>query len=148
VKKISVDTGPLVSAIDARDSAHGSATSVLSNLRRRAMIPTPVLAEVDHFVGKRVGGFAARAFLKEVAGGVHEVAYLSAVLLRRAVELDNRYADLNLGFADTSLMAIAERHELPILTFDFADFRATESASGPWQLVIDERAYARLSRPA
>jgi predicted nucleic acid-binding protein len=141
VRKILVDTGPLVSALDARDSAHGVATALLGKLRRRAMIPTPVLAEVDHFVGKRVGGFAARTFLKQVADGLHSVAYISPGLFRRAVELDDRYADLDLGFADTCLMAIAERHELPILTFDFADFRATESASGPWRLVLDENAY-------
>ncbi len=105
------------------------------------MVPTPVLAEVDHFVGKRVGGFAARTFLREVAGGLHSVAYISPGLFRRAVELDDRYADLDLGFTDTCVMAIAERHELPILTFDFADFRATESAAGPWRLVLDENAY-------
>ena len=39
--------------------------------------------------------------------------------MRRAAELDRRYADLNLGFVDTSVMAIAERREMPILTFDF-----------------------------
>lgn len=40
-------------------------------------------------------------------------------------------------------MAIAERHEMPILTFDFADFRATESASGPWRLLVDESAFRK-----
>lgn len=35
-------------------------------------------------------------------------------------------------------MAIAERHDLAIFTFDFMDFRATESADGPWRLAIDE----------
>lgn len=117
---------------------------MLAKLRRQALIPTPVLAEVDYFVSKRVGGFAARTFFREVAGGTHEVAFLSAGLLRRAVELDTRYSDLDLGFTDTCLMAIAERHELPILTFDFADFRATESASGPWRLVLDEQAYQEI----
>lgn len=145
MKKILIDTAPLVSALDARDSAHGFAGPLLTGLRRQALIPTPVLAEVDYFVSKRVGGYAARTFLKEVAGGTHDVAYLTAGLLRRAVELDDRYADLNLGFADTCLMAIAERHELPILTFDFADFRATESASGPWRLVLDESGYRTVT---
>ena len=81
--------------------------------------------------------------MKSVAGGTHEVAYMTPGLMRRAVELDSRYADLGLGFADACVMAIAERHELPILTFDFADFRATESAAGPWRLAIDEHAYRR-----
>jgi hypothetical protein len=30
---------------------------------------------------------------------------------------------------------------MPILTFDFGDFRATESSSGPWHLALDEHAY-------
>jgi predicted nucleic acid-binding protein len=106
-----------------------------------------VLVEVDHLLTAREGVAAARAFLKAASGGEREIAYLSAGLVRRAVELDDRYADLNLGFADTCVMAIAERHELPILTFDFTDFRATESARGPWQLVIEEHVYhAALGR--
>jgi predicted nucleic acid-binding protein len=141
VKKILVDTAPLVSALDARDSAHGFAGPLIAQLRRQALIPTPVLAEVDHFVRSRVGSPAARAFLRSIVGGTFDIAYLTAGLVRRAGELDDRYADLDLGFADTCLMAIAERHQLPILTFDFADFRATESASGPWRLVLDENAY-------
>lgn len=102
-----------------------------------------MLVEVDHIVASRVGAAAARRFLHAVGGGVHDVAYLSPGLLRRAVELDNQYADLNLGLTDTCVMAIAERHEMPILTFDFTDFRATESATGPWRLAIDEHTYMR-----
>jgi len=101
----------------------------------------PVLVEVDHILSSRAGNAAARSFLTATVGGEREIAYLSAGLLRRASELDNRYADLNLGFVDTCVMAIAERYELPILTFDFTDFRATESASGPWRLVLDEHTY-------
>jgi len=141
VRKILIDTAPLVSAFDARDTAYEVAAPLLAKLRRQAVIPTPVLAEVDHFVRSRVGGAAARSFLQSVAGGTFEIAYLTAGLVRRAGELDQRYADLDLGFADTCVMAIAERHELPILTFDFTDFRATESANGPWRLVLDEDAY-------
>jgi len=144
VRKILVDTAPLVSALDARDSAYEVAAPLLAKLRRQAMVPTPVLAEVDHFVRSRVGGFAARSFLRSIVVGTFEIAYLTAGLVRRAGELDERYADLELGFTDTCVMAIAERHELPILTFDFADFRATESAAGPWRLVLDERAYREI----
>jgi predicted nucleic acid-binding protein len=82
--------------------------------------------------------------MSSVVGGTFEIAYLTAGLARRAVELDARYADLDLGFTDTCVMAIAERHELPILTFDFADFRATESANGPWRLALDEAAYEKI----
>lgn len=100
-----------------------------------------MLVEVDQLARSRVGEGPARAFLKGTTGGEREIAYLTAGLLRRATELDRRYADLGLGFVDACVMAIAERHELPILTFDFRDFRATESATGPWRLALDEQAY-------
>jgi len=53
---------------------------------------------------------------------------------------------LDLGLVDTSIMAYAERHRLPILTFDFRDFRATSSSHGPWRLVLDEEQLARATR--
>jgi predicted nucleic acid-binding protein len=141
--RVLVDSGPLVAAAYKRDAAHDMAAPLIAWLRRDAVIPVPVLVEVDHLLSARVGGTAARRFLKAIAGGEREVAYLSPGLLRRAVELDNQYADLNLGFVDTCVMAIAERHELPILTFDFTDFRATQSATGPWPLLIGEDAFQR-----
>ncbi|HEX5763629.1 MAG TPA: PIN domain-containing protein [Solirubrobacterales bacterium] len=143
--KVLVDSAPLVAAANRRDSAHQFAAELMTRLRRDALIPVPVLAEVDHILAQRLGSFAARRFLRAVADGIYEVAYLSAGLMRRAVELDEQYADLGLGFADCTLMALAERHELPILTFDFTDFRATESASGPWRLAIDESTYAECA---
>lgn len=139
-----VDTGPLISALNRKDPAGDLAAAVLGRLRRNAIVPSPVVVEVDHLARKRVGGDAARRFLKTVAGGGHEIAFLTPGLMRRAVELDSKYADLNLGVVDSCVMAIAERHDLPIFTFDFRDFRATESAAGPWRLAIDEHAYRRM----
>jgi len=76
--------------------------------------------------------------LRALASGRHRVEPLAAGLLRRAVELDTLYADLDLGLVDTSVMAYAERHRLPILSFDFRDFRATRSIHGPWDLILGE----------
>jgi predicted nucleic acid-binding protein len=144
--KVLIDTGPLVSTIDEADPAHRMASTVMRHLRRAAIVPSPVMVEVDHLAGRRVGDAAARTFMKTVVGGAHEIAFATQGLLRRAVELDAKYADLNLGLVDACVMAIAERHQLPIFTFDFADFRATESASGPWRLAIDEDVFRREIR--
>ena len=95
----------------------------------------------------RVSLDAARAFLNSIATGEHEVGCTTPGLVRRAVEIDAHYADLDLGFVDASVMALAERHELAILTFDFPHFRATAAADGPWRLVIDEPGYAEATAP-
>lgn len=118
----------------------------MARLRRSAVLPSPVLVEADHLIRARAGAASARMFLKSIAEGAHEVAYMTAGLMRRARELDAKYADLNLGFVDACVMAIAERREMPIFTFDFTDFRATESASGPWRLAIDEHIFEREIR--
>lgn len=110
------------------------------------MVPEPVIVEVDQLARARVGGNAARLFLAALDAGEHEVAYLSPGILRRAIEIDQRYADLDLGLADASVMALAERRSLPILTFDFAHFRATRPSNGHWKLVVDEARYAESTR--
>lgn len=93
-----------------------------------------------------MGSRAALLFLQSLAAGEHSVAQVSPALLRRAVEIDEAYADLDLGYADAAVMAIAERDALPVLTFDFEHFRATRPVHGHWRLVIDEHRYAQHKR--
>lgn len=139
--KVVVDTGPLVAAANRRDEAHELAADLVSELGRDLVIPSPVLGEVDHLLRARVGTHAARLFLDAIAGGSHDVGYLTPQLLRTAVAIDARFVALNLGLVDAAVMALAQRHQLPVLTFDFEDFRAAPPSSGFWQLVIDESRY-------
>ncbi len=128
------------------ERAHRLAASLVDRLRRDLIIPDPVLVEADALIRSRVGSHVARTFMSSIAGGDLTVAYMTPGILRRAVAIDLRHADLNLGFVDATVMAIAEREGLPILTFDFKDFRATSRSDGsPWSLVIDEAAFARLT---
>jgi uncharacterized protein len=139
--KVVADTGPLVAAANRRDEAHQLAATLVAELGRDLIVPSPVLGEVDHLLRARVGTYAARLFLDAVAKGSHEVGYLTPDLLRRAVAIDARFAALDLGLVDGFVMAFAERHQLPVLTFDFEDFRAAPPSAGSWQLVIDEGRY-------
>jgi hypothetical protein len=78
----------------------------------------PVPVETDQLLRGRIGAHAARTFLSALVAGEHETAFLTPALLRRAVEFDECYADLDLGLAHGAIMAFAERHAAPILTFD------------------------------
>jgi predicted nucleic acid-binding protein len=141
-----VDTGPLVAAINKRDEAHALSVALVTQLGRDLVIPDPVLVEVDYLMRARVSMTAARSFMKAIAAGEHRVAFLSQGLLQRAVEIDSSFADIGLGFVDATVMAYAERHNLPILTFDFEHFRATSPEHDHWKLVIDEHRYQDATR--
>jgi predicted nucleic acid-binding protein len=140
------DTGPLVAAANSRDEAHTLSTALVTELGRELVVLDTVAVEVDQLLRARVGMPAARAFLGSLDAGEHMVAFLTPALLRRAVALDGRYADLNLGLTDASVMSYAERHRLPVLTFDFRHFRATKPARGYWRLVVDEARYQEAVR--
>jgi predicted nucleic acid-binding protein len=135
------DTGPLLAATHRDDPAHKLAATVVTALGANLVVLSPVVVEVDQLLRSRLGPRVARSFLSALAAGEHTAAFLSPGLLRRATEIDARFADLDLGFVDASVMAYAERHDLPILTFDFEDFRAATPQRGYWRLVVDERRY-------
>jgi predicted nucleic acid-binding protein len=104
-----------------------------------------VAIELDQMLRSRISSRAARAFARALVRGEHKAAFLTPGLLERATEIDQRYADLDLGLVDASVMAYAERHHLPVLTFDFKHFRTTAPATGHWRLVMDESQYARAT---
>ena len=118
----------------------------MTELGRELLVLDVVAVETDHLLRGRVGSRSARIFLESLVRGENTPAFLTPALLRRAVEIDRRYADLDLGLADASVMGYSERHRLPILTFDFEHFRATKPARGLWRLVIDEGRYQQATR--
>lgn len=143
--RVVADTGPLVSAANPRDRANRLARTLLDHGRENVLVPLPVLAEADYMVRTRSGAGAARRLLRDVAGGLHTAVFMTAGLLRRAAEIDAQYADLGLGVVDACVMAYAERHQLPILTFDFAHFRAAPPAKGHWRMIVDEHGFAEAT---
>jgi predicted nucleic acid-binding protein len=113
----------------------------VTELGRNLLVPETVIVEVDQLLRSRVSSHTARLFLGSIAAGEHSVVDISPGLRRRAVEFDAAFAGLDLGYVDATVMAIAERQRLPVLTFDFDHFRATRPAHGLWQLVVDEHGY-------
>jgi len=117
--------------------------ALIAGAARDLVVPDPVAVEVDYLVRTRYSAEAARAFLEELAAGTHRRHSLTSAAFARAVEIDRRYAALDLGLVDACVMAVAEAESAAILTFDFAHFRATVDEAGrPWRLVVDEDRYA------
>ncbi len=139
--RVLADTGPIVAAANRRDHAHDLAAALVTELGRELVVLDPVIVEVDQLLRARITRDAGAAFLGAISKGEHAVDFMTQGLVRRAAEIDAQFRDLDLGFVDAAIMAYAERHHLPILTFDFEDFRAASPRGGYWRLVVDEERY-------
>jgi predicted nucleic acid-binding protein len=90
-----------------------------------------VTAEVDYMLGVRHGQVARRRFLADLASGRFAVGCLEREDHAAAAEIDLRYADLDLGLADCSLVVLAHWHATNrILSFDERHLRAVAPIGG------------------
>lgn len=145
--RIVVDTHPLISFVSRTDPAHALAVSLLGTGDVEPLVPDPVLVETDYLIRQRLSRTAARALLADVSEGLFRRVAVDDAMYDRAVAYDARYPELDLGLADGVVMALAERERLPILTFDFRDFRATRPFRGGWwRLVVDEAHLRRSTK--
>jgi predicted nucleic acid-binding protein len=128
---IILDTSGLLSAIDASQTHHRAAASVLRNAEPPRFLSPFVLAELDYLLATRVSRAAEQLLLGQVADGVYQIESFDAGDIARAIEVLNQYADLDLGLADASLVVLSERHDLlDLLTLDERHFRAVRGPGG------------------
>lgn len=126
-----IDAAPLVALADEREPRRIEILELLRAERDRLFIPAPVTAEIDYLLGQRFGAPARRAFLADLAARRYESPVLDARDYQTALELDSRYADLNLGLADLSVAVLAQKlGTRRILTFDQRHFRALRPLQG------------------
>lgn len=120
-----IDAGPLVALADRRDPFQPLVAEILRVETGDLILPAPVAAEVDYLIGKRLGPGTRRAFLVELAEGRFRVECLDPADYGLARQLDEQYADLDLGLADISVVILAHRFRTHrILTDDQRHFRA------------------------
>ncbi|MCO5315883.1 MAG: PIN domain-containing protein [Solirubrobacterales bacterium] len=126
-----VDAAPLVALADDSEPRRGQ---ILDCLRREdgpLVIPAPITAEVDYLLGRRFGSRAQRAFLADLAAGRFMVSALEPEEYMTVLTLEDRYAGLDLGLADCSLVILAARYETTrLLTFDERQFRTVGPLRG------------------
>ena len=121
------DTGGLLRALARTGAGQSSFPDYESVLISASLVIVPalVLAEVDYFL--RNERRAMRKFVAEVFDPATRYEYEPPFPgdLIRALELDARFANLDLGLVDGTVAAIAERRKIyRILTTDRRDFGA------------------------
>jgi predicted nucleic acid-binding protein len=122
-----LDTGVVYAGYDRRDRHHAEARELLREQARELILPTPTVPEIDYLLGKHLGTAAQAAFMTSLGGGTFFLVDLPSAGYLRVAELHRRYADLQLGFVDAALMAIAEHLDIGrIATFDRRHFGAVQ----------------------
>lgn len=129
------DTGALIEYLVAGAKNHRRYRRAIDRARTR-YVPGLVLAEVDYSL--RHQRAAMRALMSDVAAGAFTYAAPAVDQLTRAMDIDRRFADLELGLVDASIVALAEELGVRRLaTRDVRHFSAVRLRDGSaFELVV------------
>ncbi len=120
---ILADTGIFVAATDSDDKHHVVCAELVRKRAGEFIVPHTVVVEVCWLLERNFGPSVEAEFLRSVAAGVPRVEPLGSDDYFRAAQLVDQYSDLRLGMVDASIVAVAERLELPtIATLNRRDF--------------------------
>ena len=121
------DTSGVYSLYDADDAGYAATTSVVESETGPLLLPVILLAEIDYLLHSRLGADAAFQFPEAVEQQDFTLVPLMAPDLARCRELLTQYRDLEIGLADATIVAAAERLAIPrLLTQDQRHFRAIQ----------------------
>ena len=108
-----LDTGIVYAYYDRSDRWHRAAAELLTSEPAGLLLPAPVIPEVDHLLGARLGGEARRLFYR----GLVEASYLMVDVpqerLADVEAIDLRFADLDLGYVDSAIVVLATMLGVP-----------------------------------
>ena len=122
---IVADTGPLYALVDASDVWHKRVVEWWRKNREPVVVPVCVLPEVCYLLHTRISQQAEAAFVRSITDGEFVIESLEAEDISRAETLIRKYADLELGFVDATVIATAERLDaIEVVTTDRRHFSA------------------------
>lgn len=105
---ILLDTGIVYAYYDRSDRWHAVSIDLLRSELGALMLPAPVVAEVDHLLGVRLGRAARRQFYRGLADASFLLVELPQDRVARVAQIDEQFAELELGFVDAAVVALAE----------------------------------------
>jgi uncharacterized protein len=137
---IVLDTSAVLQLASSTAHRHEDVLRVVEESSGPFLLSPFVLAELDYMLGKRHGQEPQLALLDEVATGGYTLAEFDRSDVEHAAAVMRRYADLEIGIADASIVVLAARHgTADVLTFDQRHFRAVRGPGGrPFRLLPDD----------
>lgn len=102
-----LDTGIVYAYYDRSDRWHPQARALLLAEAGGLILPAPVIPEVDHLLGTRLGDESRLTFYAGMTGGHFFVADLPRQAYARVADINRQFSDLSLGFVDAAIVALA-----------------------------------------
>jgi len=131
---ILLDTGIVYAYYDRDDTWHTRARALVEREQRGLILPAPVIPEVDHLLGNRLGARSRQTFYAGIVEGYYLVADLQRDGYARVAEVNRRFDELQLGFVDAAIVALAEA--LGLRRVATTDRRHFEPLAGPFRLQL------------
>ncbi|MBI3666759.1 MAG: PIN domain-containing protein [Acidobacteria bacterium] len=103
------DTGAVYALYDLDDRHHVAVKKAIEREPGPIVIPTAILAELDYLLRQYLGVEAELDFLDDILRGAYTLESLTREDLIRCREVIAKYRGLDLGLADSTVVATAER---------------------------------------
>jgi uncharacterized protein len=121
MKRILVDTGPLVAILSREDEYHAACVSTLREMSGPLLSCWPVITEAAWLLRKSPR--AVQQLLRSIDGGFLELLPLAGAEAEAIAALMKRYEDIHPQLADIVLVYLANREKIDtIFTLDQRDF--------------------------
>jgi predicted nucleic acid-binding protein len=120
MKKILVDSGPLIALFDASDKYHNEAIHFIKNNKYPLVTTIASITETLHLLDFNRN--AQIDFLEWVYKGAVEIHNIENNAFQRLKELTEKYRDLPMDFADSCLVYLAEQLKLNTIATIDRDF--------------------------
>jgi len=120
MKKILIDSGPLIALFDASDMYHSESVNFIKNNKLPLVTTIASITETLHLLDFNRN--AQIDFIEWVYRGAVEIQDIENNDFGRIKELTEKYHDLPMDFADSCLVYLAEKMNLNIIATIDRDF--------------------------
>jgi len=126
MKRVLVDTGPLVAILSRQDEHHAACVSALREMPGPLFSCWPVITEAAWLLRKSPR--AVQQLLRSIDGSFLELLPLAGAEAEAIAALMKRYEDIHPQLADVALVYLASREKIDtVFTLDQRDFSIDRS---------------------